>query len=308
MRWAGAVLVGGASRRMGRDKATLELDGTTLTERVARCLRSGGAREVLVVGGAGDRSLVAPPTTRWVPDRWPGRGPVGGIATSLLAAREDVVVVVACDLPELQPSTATRLALLAADVDVAVARSERGREPLIAAWSRRARPVLESALADERSASVHGVLDGLEVVELPVAAAEVVNLNRPEDLAAYHSSRVPVGTVPSSAPGERWTMAVPDIDVEQLAAELAAGKPLIDVREPDEYATARVPGGRLIPLGTVPDRLAEIPTEGTVYVVCRSGGRSAKAVAFLRERGVDAVNVAGGTNAWMEAGREVDRG
>ncbi|MEM8903181.1 MAG: rhodanese-like domain-containing protein [Actinomycetota bacterium] len=101
---------------------------------------------------------------------------------------------------------------------------------------------------------------------------------------------------------------MPEIDVDALAAELAAGRPLVDVREPDEYADARVPGGVLIPLATVPERLDEIPSEGTVYVVCRSGGRSAQAVAYLRDRGVDAVNVAGGTLAWMEADREVDRG
>ena len=103
-------------------------------------------------------------------------------------------------------------------------------------------------------------------------------------------------------------MDVPQIDVEALADELAAGRSLIDVREPDEYAETRVPGGRLIPLGTVPDRVGEVPTDGTVYVVCRSGGRSAQAVAFLREHGVDAVNVAGGTLAWIESGRETDRG
>ena len=103
-------------------------------------------------------------------------------------------------------------------------------------------------------------------------------------------------------------MEVPEIDVETLAAELTAGRPLIDVREPAEYAEARVPGGVLIPLGTVPERLDALPPDGVVYVVCRTGGRSGQAVAFLRDRGIDAVNVAGGTVAWIEAGREVERG
>lgn len=293
---------------MGRDKAAIELDGTTLTALVAGRLLRAGANEVLVVGGGLDRRSVAPLGTRWVGDRWPGRGPVGGIATALLATADPVVVAVACDLPALEPATIARLAELASTADAAVARSERGREPLVAAWSRRALPRLEAALEDGSSASVHRVLSGLEVVELPVDAAEVVNLNRPEDLARYHSSRAAVGTVPASAAGGRSTMDVPEIDVEELVTQLGAGRPLIDVREPDEYAEARVPGGALIPLATVPERMAEIPSEGTVYVVCRSGGRSAQAVAFLREQGVDAVNVQGGTLAWIEAGHEVDRG
>jgi rhodanese-related sulfurtransferase len=54
--------------------------------------------------------------------------------------------------------------------------------------------------------------------------------------------------------------------------------------------------------------MGEIPTEVTVYVICKSGGRSAKAVEHLRANGVDAVNVAGGTLAWIEAGNAVETG
>lgn len=101
---------------------------------------------------------------------------------------------------------------------------------------------------------------------------------------------------------------IPEIDIDALSERLAAGDPVVDVRQPDEYEEARVPGVRLIPLDQVPDRVAEIPADGEVYVICRSGGRSAKAVEFLRGQGIDAVNVAGGTLAWIEAGRPVDTG
>lgn len=101
---------------------------------------------------------------------------------------------------------------------------------------------------------------------------------------------------------------IPAIDTDALSERLADGSPVIDVRQPDEYEEAHVPGARLVPLGEVPERLAEIPTEGEVYVICRSGARSANAVEFLRHQGIDAVNVAGGTLAWIEAGRPVDTG
>ena len=58
-------------------------------------------------------------------------------------------------------------------------------------------------------------------------------------------------------------MDVPEIDVDELERRLGEGALLIDVREPDEWAEVRVPGGRLIPLQSVPERLAEIPAEET---------------------------------------------
>ena len=103
-------------------------------------------------------------------------------------------------------------------------------------------------------------------------------------------------------------MDVPEIGVEELERRLAAGAMLIDVREPDEYAQVRVPGGILVPLQTVPDRLADVPTDGTFYVICAKGGRSREAAEFLITEGRDAVNVSGGTTAWVEAGLPTNSG
>ncbi len=99
---------------------------------------------------------------------------------------------------------------------------------------------------------------------------------------------------------------IPEIDVNELAARRAEGAPLIDVRELGEYAAARVPGASHIPLGEVIERIEEIPTDGTVYVICAAGGRSAKAVEHFRSVGIDAVNVAGGTRGWIDAGLPFD--
>lgn len=102
--------------------------------------------------------------------------------------------------------------------------------------------------------------------------------------------------------------SVPEIQVDELEGHLSTGCVLVDVREDDEYADGHIPGALHIALSTVPERVGDLPTEGTVYVVCAVGGRSARAVEFLRSTGVDAVNVAGGTLGWIDSGRPVVRG
>lgn len=101
---------------------------------------------------------------------------------------------------------------------------------------------------------------------------------------------------------------LPEIDVDALEGLLSDGCVLVDVREDDEFVGGHIPGALHMPLGDVPDRFGEIPAEGTVYVVCALGGRSARAAEFLRANGIDAVNVAGGTQGWVDSGREVQRG
>jgi rhodanese-related sulfurtransferase len=82
---------------------------------------------------------------------------------------------------------------------------------------------------------------------------------------------------------------------------------LIDVREPWEYEQKHIPGSRLIPLAEIPDRIAEIPEDTDIYVHCRLGGRSGRAVDYLREQGRPrAINVVGGIEAWEDAGLPVD--
>lgn len=103
-------------------------------------------------------------------------------------------------------------------------------------------------------------------------------------------------------------MSVHEISVDELAPLLDAGARLVDVREPDEYAEARVPGGTLVPLGSVPEQIDAFQGDGTTYVICRSGARSMRACEFLAERGIDVANVAGGTLAWIASGRDVAAG
>ena len=104
---------------------------------------------------------------------------------------------------------------------------------------------------------------------------------------------------------------VPEIDIDELERRRAGGAAVFDVREPDEYEEVRIPGAVLVPLASVPEAVEDFRAASqrtAVCVVCAAGGRSAQAVGFLRDRGVDAVNVAGGTNAWHQSGRPVATG
>ncbi|CAL9590263.1 MULTISPECIES: rhodanese-like domain-containing protein [Streptomyces] len=101
---------------------------------------------------------------------------------------------------------------------------------------------------------------------------------------------------------------VPEIDQQRFAEAYAAGALVIDVRDSGEYRTGHVPGARPAPLGLLPLKLAELPKDRPVYVICQSGGRSAQATALLRNVGYDAHSVSGGTAAWIDAGRPVATG
>jgi molybdopterin/thiamine biosynthesis adenylyltransferase/rhodanese-related sulfurtransferase len=94
--------------------------------------------------------------------------------------------------------------------------------------------------------------------------------------------------------------AAPDVPV--VLAETLKGREsevfVLDVREPDEFEEGHIPGATLIPLGFLQRRVAEVPKDRQVVVVCAVGGRSARATHFLRSHGYEAVNLHGGMRAW----------
>lgn len=101
--------------------------------------------------------------------------------------------------------------------------------------------------------------------------------------------------------------AVPSADIASItAAELrflllpGFQGLLIDVREPHEHAISRIPGARLVPLGTLADELETLPTDREIYIHCKSGARSARAARMLRDLGFHrVVNITGGIDAWL---------
>jgi rhodanese-related sulfurtransferase len=97
-------------------------------------------------------------------------------------------------------------------------------------------------------------------------------------------------------------MFPPDVPSVEPAV-MPAGARVLDVREPDEWDAGHIDGAMHIPLADLPGRLDELPDDESVVVVCRSGNRSGRAVAWLVHNGYDAVNLDGGMGAWAASGR-----
>ncbi|MFI6758127.1 rhodanese-like domain-containing protein [Micromonospora sp. NPDC050417] len=96
---------------------------------------------------------------------------------------------------------------------------------------------------------------------------------------------------------------VPAVSVTEVDADAY----LLDVREPDEWAAGHAPGAHHLPMMEVPARLADLPTDQDVVVVCRSGGRSGQVVSYLLGNGWDNVrNLDGGMQEWAAAGRPLE--
>ena len=202
--FSGVVLAGGASRRMGRDKAFVEVDGRPLVALAADALLAAGAAEVLVVGG--DRQALGALGYTVVPDRYPGEGPLGAVLTAFAAAREPLVAVLACDLPRVAgagvaavvaglradetlgavvPVSGDRTPAAGTTLSVPSQRHEARLEPLHAAYRVPVCrvPFTDAFLSGERA--VHAALAEVRVRTLRLADDRwLANANTPEDLAA----------------------------------------------------------------------------------------------------------------------------
>jgi len=177
----GVVLTGGASSRMGRDKALIEVDGSAMAVRVAAALAAGGCDTVCCQGGdveaLGALGLVA------VPDPTPHAGPLAAIAAALAAAEPEPILVAACDLVDLDASTVRALIEAtprnpAAGVVVAV---DADGTHLLSVWS----PIVAADLAGllhEGVASYRAALERLGAAQVGVARRAVRNVNTPADL------------------------------------------------------------------------------------------------------------------------------
>jgi molybdopterin-guanine dinucleotide biosynthesis protein A len=184
---AGVILCGGRSTRMGVDKATITLGGTTLL-----------ARALAHLDQVCDPVLIAPGDTgatvagrQSVADAVPHAGPLGGMVAALRATPHPLLAVVAVDLPWINPRLIRMLAALVGDCDVAVCETAGGVEPLHAVYSTTILGAAEAALAgpDRSLRRLIARTKARRVAEREWRVAGISelfarNLNSPEDLAA----------------------------------------------------------------------------------------------------------------------------
>jgi molybdopterin-guanine dinucleotide biosynthesis protein A len=183
--WTGVVLAGGKSSRMGRDKALIELDGITLLDQTIEHLRPH-CREILVIG---DPAKYDPLHATVVPDDKPGLGPLGGVVTALNHARYVRILVLACDLPNINDRLLYLLkAELIGDRDAVVPDHGGMLEPLSAAYHLRAIEAFSIQL-DKGDLKMSTALDAVRTAYLPIDPGEngwppnlFRNINAPTDL------------------------------------------------------------------------------------------------------------------------------
>lgn len=187
MKLGGAVLVGGASRRMGVDKATLLVEGVPMGRRVAEALRIAGCTPVLAVGAVPDQLDAL--NLAGLADDYPGEGPLGGLVTALRTFGDtvDLVVVAACDLPWLDAHTVSAVvsavSLAAGDCDGAQACAH-GRPALCLAL-RPATLISLSQTFDEGGRALLSAFADLKIADIAVSSTALRNINSPADLTAH---------------------------------------------------------------------------------------------------------------------------
>lgn len=111
-------------------------------------------------------------------------------------------------------------------------------------------------------------------------------------------------SAPSASTGASSTRTLPaEVSTAEALALREAGAFVLDVRQPDEWAAGHIPDATLIPLGELSARIAEVPKDRQVVVVCRSGNRSAQGRDILLDAGHPSItSMAGGMNDWSAAG------
>ena len=174
----GAILTGGHARRFaGRDKSQLLVDGRTILARQVDALKPCVER-ILLVGE--DKSTVQPGLT-FVADRIAGRGPLGGLDAALSTPDATLVLLLACDVPNITTELCAHLVGLADGVDAVVPWTERGYHPLCAVYARSCRSIVRRRL-DAGALRMRDLLTDLRV--RTVDSDELARFGRPHVLLA----------------------------------------------------------------------------------------------------------------------------
>jgi len=180
-----AILAGGNSRRMGRDKARLELGTSTLLERVLTAAIPLEIPCILIANDSGPFAHLKQPI---YPDLRPGSGPLGGLLTALTVAPSSIVLLLACDLPFITTPFLRFLLQALGTHQAVVPRSPDGLQPLCAVYTQSCRPIIERTL-DRGDFRITSFLTEIDTLFLPRERWQAfdthqllfTNLNTPED-------------------------------------------------------------------------------------------------------------------------------
>jgi molybdopterin-guanine dinucleotide biosynthesis protein A len=185
---AGFILVGGQSSRMGRDKALLVLDGTSVVLRIARAV-AAAAGSVTLIGDPKKYGSLGYPVHA---DVFTGFGPLAGVHAALGVSGADWNLIVACDMPEVEPDFLISLIEKAeqSEADCVLPAGESGRpEPLCGVYHRRSHETIQRAL----ESGTRKVLDGLAGLRVEVlkvtGSGPFRNINTPRDWKDYTNSQ-----------------------------------------------------------------------------------------------------------------------
>lgn len=187
-----AIQAGGRSSRMGRDKALIPLGGRRLIEHAIERLQ--GMSDDLFITSNHPHTL-NDLNIRLVPDQYPGRGALFGLGTALQAARHDDVLVVACDMPFIQPDLIEHMMTLCGRADVIVPELDGRFEPLLAIYHRSiCLPAIEQSLEDQKHrmisffpAVVVSAINEESIDRLDPGRLSFFNINTPEDVTVAES-------------------------------------------------------------------------------------------------------------------------
>ncbi len=181
----GVILAGGASRRMGSDKAFLPFRGARLIDHVYHCLTELFTEIILVTNNPWRYADIP---CRKLSDLYPGVGVLAGIHSGLVHAKQERVFVVACDMPFIAAPMIRHICSFADQGDLVLPCSSDGREPLHAVYAKSCLPAIEKVV-DDGQRRIIAFFDQVRVVELSVASISHLdpqekcfcNINSPED-------------------------------------------------------------------------------------------------------------------------------
>jgi molybdopterin-guanine dinucleotide biosynthesis protein A len=175
------ILSGGQSKRMGRDKALLELDGLPMIGKIAEQL-AGNFNDVLI---SGDPNMYSFAGIRTIPDLEVDRGPLMGLFSTLRASTSELNWVTTCDMPEPNLTFVRKMIRSIGDYDAVVPVDSKGwKQPLIGLYRKGIAETIETLLAENQCA-IRDLIVSIKVEYIPLTSGWYRNLNTPQDYQDY---------------------------------------------------------------------------------------------------------------------------